>query len=1160
MSNFAFLRSEWPDLYDEALRAERLAVADPRGSCFYSRRTLELALGWLFDADATLRRPYRNDLSAKIHEPTLRNLVGTALQVKMNVIRKQGNRAVHEKTPVTDDESVPVLRELFHVTYWIARHYTRDQTQVPASALAFDPDLIPRPVPAEVRQQTRAELRALAERLTARDAASAADGERSATLDAELAELRAQIAAAKAANEARPDDHDYDEAQTRHLYIDVLLAEAGWRLDGPDDREFEVTGMPTGTGTGFVDYVLWGEDGKPLAVVEAKRAQQDAANGKQQAKLYADCLEQRYGRRPVIFYTNGYDTWLWDDTAYPPRPVQGFYTRDELALLIQRRTTRRPLAEVPVKPEIVERHYQHRAIRKIGEAFERDRQRQALVVMATGAGKTRTVIALVDVLMRAGWVKRVLFLADRTALVNQAVNAFRAHLPEVATVNLVTERDTEGRVYVSTYPTMMGLINDTAGAGRRFGPGHFDLVVIDEAHRSVYRKYRAIFSWFDSLLVGLTATPRSEIDRNTYRLFHLEDGVPTDHYDLDDAVREGFLVPPRAVSVPLKFQRDGIRYDDLTEAEKDEWDSLDWGDDGPPDSVDPDAVNKWLFNTDTVDKVLETLMTHGHHVAGGDRIGKTIIFAKNEAHAKFIEQRFDLAYPAHAGHRARVVTHKTVYAQSLIDAFSDQEREPHVAISVDMLDTGIDVPEVVNLVFFKIVRSRSKFLQMLGRGTRLCPDLYGPGQHKEDFLVFDFCQNFEYFNQNPEPAQAKPGEPLTTRLFKAQLDLIQRLDQRLPADAGPQPADDGTRSEAGLRWELARDLHARVANIHLDNFVVRPKRSLVERYLDFASWHRLTPEAVEEIGTNLAGLPTAVQDTDEAAKRFDLMVLRLQLGQFQVLPGYARLRGQVQEIASTLLEQTGIPAVGEQQHLLDEVAGDEWWQDVTLPMLELMRRRLRGLVRLISRARRAIVYTDFSDELGEISLVSLDDLRIGTNSERFRAKAQAYLRAHEDHPALQKLRRNEQLSPTDLDEVERMLVASGGATEDIDRARRSSEGLGLFVRSLVGLDREAADEAFSEFLTGRTLTANQISFIGLIIAHLTRNGVMKPERLYESPFSDLAPDPESIFPSADLDRLVTILDSVRDTATPASEVTSGHQGFIPGELPAVGQGVRVREA
>ncbi|GGM19973.1 DEAD/DEAH box helicase family protein [Micromonospora yangpuensis] len=1139
MSNFAFLGAdEWSFLFDEARRAERLAVADPRVSCFYARRTLELALGWLYDADATLKRPYRNDLAGKINEATLGKLVGPDLRAKMDIIRKKGNRAVHERRPVTEQDSVPVLRELFHVTYWIARRYTRDQAHFPESAVVFDPKLIAPADATDVQQRTQAQVKALAEKLAARDAALAAEREKSATLDAELARLRAQVAAAKAVNEARPDDHDYDEAQTRDLFIDLLLAEAGWRLDGPDDREFPVTGMPNATGTGFVDYVLWGDDGKPLALVEAKRARRDATVGQQQAKLYADCLEQRYGQRPVVFYTNGYDTWLWDDTAYPPRPVQGFYTKDELALLIQRRASRQPLAEVPIRSEIVERHYQHRAIRKIGEAFERDGQRQALVVMATGAGKTRTVIALVDVLLRANWVKNVLFLADRTALVTQAVNAFKNHLPSVTTVNLVTERDNDGRVYVSTYPTMMGLINETVSGGRRFGPGYFDLVIIDEAHRSVYQKYRAIFSWFDGLLVGLTATPRNEIDRNTYSLFHLEDGVPTDHYDLDEAVAEGYLVPLRAFSVATDFHRHGIRYDDLSEQEQEEWESLDWGDDGPPDSVDTDAVNKWLFNKETVDNVLKTLMVHGHKVAGGDRIGKTIIFARNQAHADFIQQRFDVAYPTHVGKRARVITHKTEYAQSLIDDFAQPEKDPHIAISVDMMDTGIDVPEVVNLVFCKPVRSKSKFLQMIGRGTRLRKDLYGPGQDKKDFLVFDFCRNFEYFNQNPEQAQGKLTESLTERLFKAQLDLIHRLDQRLPADAGPETDADGTQSEAGLRWALARDLHARVEGIrtHLDNFVVRPKRRLVEYYLDFSRWHRLTPDTVDEIGGNLAGLPTSVQDNDEAAKRFDLIVLRLQLGQFDVVPGYERMRQQVQQIASTLLEQASIPAVRDQQQLLDEVAGDEWWRDVTLPMLELMRRRLRGLVRLISLAKRAIVYTDFSDELGEIAVVELNDIRIGTDFERFRAKARVYLREHENHLALQKLRRNKQLSPTDLDELERMLVASGGGTEEIDRARRSSDGLGLFVRSLVGLDRAAAMEAFSEFLTGRTLTANQISFVTLIVDHLTHNGVMEPVRLYESPFSDIAPNPDSIFPSADVERLITILKSVHATAAPATEV------------------------
>ncbi len=544
--------------------------------------------------------------------------------------------------------------------------------------------------------------------------------------------------------------------------------------------------MPNGDGRGFVDYVLWGDDGIPLALVEAKRTRRDPRAGQQQAKLYADCLEAQFGRRPVIFYTNGYEHWLWDDAHYPPRRVSGFYKKAELELLVQRRTTRKPIATTPISPVIVERYYQTRAIRRIAESFERDRQRKALLVMATGSGKTRTVIALADLLMRANWAKRILFLADRVALVRQASNAFKAFLPDASPVNLLDDPTGDGRVFVSTYPTMMGLIDEAADGQRRFGPGHFDLVVIDEAHRSVFAKYRGIFDYFDSLLVGLTATPKDEIDKNTYSLFDLETGVPTDAYSLEEAVRDGFLVPPEAVSVPLKFQREGIKYDELSDEEKDAYDALEWEDD-PPDVVAAAAVNSWLFNVDTVDKVLAHVMERGIKVAGGDRLGKTIIFAKNQAHADFIAERFDANYPHYRGEFARTITYRTEYAQSLIDAFSAKDKAPHLAISVDMLDTGIDIPEIVNLVFFKLVRSKTKFWQMLGRGTRLCPDLFGPGDDKTKFRLFDYCGNLEYFSQDPPTTEGS-------------VDRVAREAAVRAADGGGR----GPRGAAGRRGDAGR--------------------------------------------------------------------------------------------------------------------------------------------------------------------------------------------------------------------------------------------------------------------------------------------------------------------------------------------------------------------
>ncbi|MFI2478493.1 DEAD/DEAH box helicase family protein [Nocardia xishanensis] len=535
-------------------------MGDPRVSCFFARRALELAVNWLFKADSSLRMPYRDDLNAKLKEPTLVQVAGSVIVTKMDVVRRRGNVAVHRPGDVPAQDAVNAVDELFHVLYWLGRTYARTEAGKPFDGQRFDTSLIPRPVPAEVRRKKYAEVQQMAADFAAQQAELATERRQRKELDDEVKRLRAEVKAAKAANATVPDHHDYSEAQTRTQLIDLLLLEAGWLLDGPDDREYPVTGMPTDSRKGRVDYVLWDDNGKPLAVVEAKRTSKSVESGKYQASLYADALEKEHGQRPIIFYTNGHDTQIWDDAFYRPRPVQGFYTKDQLHLLIQRRARRKSLSTEPIDDGIVNRHYQKRAIQRIGEAFEKDKQRQALLVMATGTGKTRTVIALVDQMIRAGWVKRVLFLADRQVLVSQATNAFKKHLPSVPAVNLLTEKDSNARVYVSTYPTMLNLINEVDDTKqRRFGPGYFDLVVIDETHRSVYQKYGVIFEHFDSLLVGLTATPKNEIDRNTYRLFHLEEGVPTDVYDLEQAVQEGYLVRPVAKSVTTSRCTSSIR-------------------------------------------------------------------------------------------------------------------------------------------------------------------------------------------------------------------------------------------------------------------------------------------------------------------------------------------------------------------------------------------------------------------------------------------------------------------------------------------------------------------------------------------------------------------------------------------------------------------------
>jgi len=1125
MSNFTFLQPEWPSVHDSAFRAEAAVHTDPRTACFYARRTLELLVSWAYRSDPSLHVPYTDSLSALIHAPSFKATAGETVFIKCRLITQLGNQAVHSQRTVQDTDAVAAVRELFHVAYWFAHTYARGSRPVPD--LAFDVATLPQGVP--IPTQTRGQLEDLEARLHERDEKLSQVLADKFSLDNELKRIRAEVAAAKKANSTQPDHHDYSEAETRDVFIDLLLREAGWSPDDPDVREYPVTGMPNKPGKGFVDYVLWGDDGVPLAVVEAKRTKKSEKIGQQQAKLYTDCLEIQFGRRPVIFYTNGYSHWLWDDAFYPPRAVQGFFKKAELELMVQRRSSRATLTDAPVNSIIADRYYQVRAIRRIGEALERDHDRKALVVMATGAGKTRTVIALSELLMRCNWAKRVLFLADRVALVNQAVGAFKTHLPDAAPVNLVTDKDAEGRVFVSTYPTMMGLIDDIQGSQRRFGVGHFDLVVVDEAHRSVYQKYRAIFDYFDSLLIGLTATPKDEIDINTYGLFDLERGVPTDAYTLEDAIKDGFLVPPLGVSVPLKFPRQGITYDDLSDEEKDEWDAIEWDDEGnTPGRVEPSAVNSWLFNEETVDKALEHLMTRGQKVAGGDRIGKTIIFAKNQAHAEFIVDRFNVNYPHYKGTFARAIYHNVPYAQSLIDDFSNPAKDPHIAVSVDMLDTGIDIPEVVNLVFLKLVRSKTKFWQMVGRGTRLRPDLFGPGKDKESFYILDYCENLEFFSQNIATTDGTLGESLGKRLFKTRLELISKLD-RLPATAAS--AGDTT----VLRSDAATVLQTEVAAMNTDNFIVRPKRQLVEKYAEPESWDHLNAEALTELAADVAGLPSETPPDDEEAKRFDLLMLRLQLAVLRAEPSFTRLRDEVKTIAELLEEQASIPMVHQQLVLIEEIQSDEWWHDVTTPMLEVVRKRLRLLVRLIEKHKRKIIYTDFTDEIGPDTSVDLIGFTKHDTFEQFRAKARAFLRQHEDHVAIHKLRTNKALTALDLNELENMLASSGvGDSDAIQQAKENSQGLGLFVRSLVGLERGAAKEAFAQFLERATFGADQIEFVDLIINHLTEHGVMSAALLYESPFTDITPHgPDGLFTSEQVDDLVAILGQVRETALAA---------------------------
>lgn len=672
---------------------------------------------------------------------------------------------------------------------------------------------------------------------------------------------------------------------------------------------------------------------------------------------------------------------------------------------------------------------------------------------------------------------------------------------------------------------MMGLIDKFDDRQRKYCPGYFDLIVIDEAHRSVYQKYGAIFEYFDSLLVGLTATPRDEVHHDTYHLFDLETGIPTDAYGLQEAVDDKYLVPPQVKSVPLKFQREGIRYDELSEEEKEQWEELDWGDD-VPEAVGAESVNKWLFNEDTVDKVLKYLMEHGQKIEAGDKLGKTVIFAKNHAHAQFIQDRFDKHYPHLCGHFARVIDNKVKYAQTLIDDFSDIHKDPQIAISVDMLDTGIDVPEILNLVFFKIVRSKTKFYQMIGRGTRLCPDLFGSGQNKEYFSIFDFCMNFEYFGENSEGKEASQVVSLAKRLFIERLQLIEELQELARSE---ELSNDIKSLGTGLKDCLCEEVSA----MNLTNFIVRPKRKYVEKYKHRDTWNKISTETLGELTHHVAGLPTEQESEDITARLFDHTCLKLQLAVLHNSPSFVTLQTQIFDIASNLEEKTAVPMVKAQLSLIQEILTDEYWEDLTLPMVESMRKRLRELVQFVDRSKQKIVYSNLEDEIGTAMEVGLAGVDVGIDTVRYKKKVEAYIRSHEDHIAINKLHYNLPLTLTDLQELERFLFAADEVQgrEQFESVYGEQKSLSVFIRSLIGLDRSAAKEAFSKYLDTTRFNANQIRFIEMIIDYLTSSGIMDAGQLYEQPFTEIHYEGlDGVFESAAAEEVIAIVRSINENA------------------------------
>ncbi|MCQ2476860.1 MAG: DEAD/DEAH box helicase family protein [Clostridia bacterium] len=1066
MTNFDFLKSDkqFESFADVAIAAENVLQIDLDSCVLNCRRAMEFAVKWMYSVDGSLVMPYQDSLISLMNDGDFRDIVGTDIWRRMDFIRKVGNNAAHGGKKITIEQAELCLENLYvfldFVAYCYGKNYTEgsfDKTLLeltPEEALAFVPNndidfakLIE-------------ENKALKEELTAR----------------RTEQQQTYV----------PKPLDLSEYKTRKIYIDTMLTDAGWQEGKDWLNEVELPGMPNKSDVGYADYVLYGDDGRPLAVIEAKRTCVDVAKGRQQAKLYADILEQKYHRRPVIFLTNGFETRITDN-IYPERRCASIYSKRDLEKLFNLQTLRTSLKNVNVNKNIAGRYYQEGAIKAVCDAFDRKNRRKALLVMATGSGKTRTVIALCDVLLQHGWVKNILFLADRNSLVTQAKRNFVNLMPDLSVTNLCEEKDNyTAHCVFSTYQTMYNVIDAVHDdEGKLFTSGHFDLVICDEAHRSVYNKYRDIFNYFDAPLVGLTATPKDEIEKNTYEIFELENGVPTYGYELAQAVKDGYLVDFISVETVLKFIQQGIVYDELSDEDKLAYEDTFEDENGDlPESIASSALNEWLFNEDTIREVLNTLMTSGIKIDYGNKIGKTIIFAKNHDHAEKILEVFNKEYPHLVGF-AKVIDNYMTYAQSAIDEFSDPKKLPQIAISVDMLDTGIDVPEVLNLVFFKKVMSKAKFWQMIGRGTRLCPNLID-GKDKEKFYIFDFCGNFEFFRMNKGKATAN-------------MLALQGAISQLKAQIAFKLQDIAYQTDdlIGFRKTLVEDMVRKVRELNRESFAVRQHLKYVDLYSNPDNYSALTYEDTLLMGQELAPLITP-EDDDAKALRFDALIYGIELA-YLAGKKYAKARSDLFKKVSGIASVANIPEIMAQADLIDKILHTDYVENAGINEFEVIRENLRDLIKYIPVAK--VRYdTDFDDEILSVdwkeSELENDDLK------NYKAKAEFYIRQHQDNEVIAKLKKNIPLSSGDIAELEKILWSELGTKQDYE-AEYGQKPLGEFVREIVGLDMNAAKEAFSAYLEDTSLDNRQIYFVNQIVEYIVHNGLMKDlSVLQEPPFTD----------------------------------------------------------
>lgn len=1082
MLNFDFLdgKGGFKTLHQYCHTAEITQKSNPSESALNSRRALEHIVDIIY---------YLKSLPTVEHE-SLYNKVTKAEFVEyinddellrsLHFIRKVGNRAAHVGDTTKSQSFFAVLNLYDFVGSVLVKIGLIDDYP------QFDRDLIPDQAPIHVATPAQQPVQ------------TTAVAPYQGTLDTPLTVKKSP---------------GLTEEETRQLFIDMMLREAGWeictekgaKVPGKACIEVKVTGMPNSEGVGYVDYVLYGDDLRPLAIIEAKRTSKSPTEGHHQSKLYAECLAHEFGYEPCRYCSNGFKTEIFDMLGYPCREVFAFHSKKDLQTMFENRN-RALITDLHVNEEIAGRYYQVAGIKASCEEFNK-RRRHALIVLATGTGKTRLAIGLTELLQRNNWIQHVLFLADRRSLVRQAARNFTKLLPHVTTCDLTDKTKTPdytASIIFSTYHTMIKMVDSDE---KKFSVGHFNLIVVDEAHRSVFGKFGDIFHYFDALLLGLTATPREDVDKSTYELFHLEDGIPTADYPYEQAIKDGFLVPYVQKRKESAIIDHGITYDSLSDEEKEQlevvWkyeeaeaatDPDDPGEPTPRD-INPAEIFKYIYNEDTVRRVLTDLMNEGLHINNGDTLGKTIIFAFNHKHAELIVKIFNEMYPELGQDFCQLIDNQVNYAQNLIDRFGEATKMPQIAVSVDMLDTGIDVPEVLNLVFFKKIYSKIKFNQMIGRGTRLCPNVFGDGEDKKEFYIFDYCRNFEYFSINPDGKGGLPRpQSLTERLFNIRVAIATILQK--------QEHQEDPFAKA-MHDALKEQLHKQVSELSDSRIDVRRHWEWVYKYQQKDNWTALTELDVMRLEEEVAPLLIS-SDEDVKAKAFDLIMLNLQLSTIEEDHETQRNACQVKlmKIASLLEQKASIPQVLGKMKTIKEVQTNEYWADLNLSKLERVREELRDLIKFITGTESQTFVVNIKDI---VQPAAGGDLPIDTTMT-YKQKVLDYLKENSDSPVLKKIYNLEQIDENDINELERVLWQELGSKEDYDHYVAGSPfggNVAAFIRRTMNFDYSVALKKFQEFVQTEELNSQQIEYLHSILAYVSEYGDILAEKMAETaPFNE----------------------------------------------------------